>query len=57
MKTALITGASSGIGLEFTRIFAMHNCHVVITARNESKLNKLARELEAKYKIKVRVIS
>lgn len=56
-KTALITGASSGIGLEFARIFAMNNCNVVITARNESKLNELAKELEVKHNIKVKIIA
>jgi len=56
-KTALITGASSGIGLEFARIFAANNCNLVVTARNESKLNELAKELEEKHKRKVTVIA
>jgi len=55
-KTALITGASSGIGLEFARIFAMNNCNVIITARTEENLITLAKELTEKYKIEVRII-
>jgi NAD(P)-dependent dehydrogenase (short-subunit alcohol dehydrogenase family) len=45
--TALITGASSGIGLELARIFASHRHDVVLVARTESKLRELARECEA----------
>ena len=45
--TALITGASSGIGLELARIFAANKHDVVVVARSESKLRELARECEA----------
>ena len=45
--TALITGASSGIGLELARIFAAHKHDVVLVARSEGKLRELARECEA----------
>jgi short-subunit dehydrogenase len=44
---ALITGASSGIGLELARVFAAHGHDVVLAARREDKLRALARELEA----------
>ena len=48
-KTALITGASTGIGKELAIIHASKSGNLVIIARNESKLNKLKQELEKKY--------
>src|SRR5262249_22077183 len=42
---ALITGASSGIGLELSRIFAQHGHDVVLVARHEDRLRALADEL------------
>ena len=45
MPTALITGASSGIGLELARIFARESYRVVLVARNEKRLEEIAQEL------------
>jgi uncharacterized protein len=45
--TTLITGASSGIGLELARIFAANRHDVILVARSEDKLRGLARECEA----------
>jgi short-subunit dehydrogenase len=45
--TVLITGASSGIGLELAREFAAHRHDLILVARNEEKLRALARELES----------
>tara|TARA_R110001583_G_scaffold25945_2_gene93727 strand:+ start:1644 stop:2432 length:789 start_codon:yes stop_codon:yes gene_type:complete len=56
-KTALITGASTGIGKELAIIHAKTGGNLVIIARNESKLNNLKQELEQKYKVKVVVIT
>ena len=41
MKTALITGASSGIGLELAKIFAANGCDLVMVARSLNKMEKL----------------
>ncbi len=56
-KTALITGASTGIGKELAKIHASKGGNLIIIARNESKLNELKKELEQQYKIKVLVIA
>ena len=56
-KTALITGASAGIGLEFAKIFAKEKYDLVITARNEAKLNELATEIKNKQNVNVKVIA
>ncbi len=57
MKTALITGASSGIGLELARFFAKDKHNLVLVARSEGKLKELAEELQNQYGISVKIIS
>jgi short-subunit dehydrogenase len=56
-NTALITGASSGIGAEFARYHARKGGDVVLTARSEGKLKALAAEIEAAHGIKAHVIA
>lgn len=56
MKTALITGASSGIGLELSRVFAKNNTNLVLVARNTDKLNQLRDELMKNHPIKCEVL-
>ena len=45
-KTALITGATSGIGEACARKFAEGGYRLIITGRNEQKLNQLKDELD-----------
>ncbi len=56
-KTALVTGASTGIGNELSRLLAQDGYNLVIVARNEEKLKELSAELEEKYNIFVKVIA
>jgi hypothetical protein len=55
-KTALITGASSGIGAEFAKIFAQNNYNLVLIARSEDVLNKIKKEIETKYGVRVWIV-
>src|SRR6185436_14411228 len=57
MSTALITGASSGIGLELAREFAREGHRLILVARSGDKLQELASELQGKYKTEVMVIA
>jgi len=52
-KTALITGASNGIGLELAMVYAKMGDNLVLVARNMGKLNELKSELEKQYNVKV----
>lgn len=56
MLTALITGASGGIGKCFAEKLAAKNTNLIIVARSEDKLNALATKLQEQYKIQVDVI-
>jgi uncharacterized protein len=57
MATALITGASSGIGLELSRQFAAGKHDLVLVARNQDRLQSLADELQHEHGINVHVIA
>jgi uncharacterized protein len=46
-ETVLVTGASSGIGLELARCFAAEGCRLILLARNATALEALAAELRA----------
>lgn len=48
-KVAIVTGASSGIGLATVREFASQGASVVLAARNTSKLESVVEELNSKY--------
>lgn len=45
MKTALVTGASSGIGYELSKLFGRDGYKVILVARREEELKKLAEKL------------
>jgi len=56
MKTALITGASAGLGIEFARCFAADGHAVVLVARRRDKLETLASELRARHGVEAHVL-
>jgi len=56
-QTALITGASSGIGYELTKLIAADGYNLVIVARDKEKLIQFAGELKEKFGISVKVIA
>src|SRR6516165_2653653 len=56
IKTALITGASAGLGEQFARLFAKDKISLVLIARREHRLQQLKRELETSFGIKIDVL-
>ena len=56
-STALITGASSGIGEVFARELAARGANVVLVARSEAKLTALAGELASKHSVTAEVMT
>lgn len=55
-KTALITGASKGIGKELALIFAQNNINLVLVARSSEILTEFKKHLETNYSISVLVV-
>lgn len=55
-RTALITGASAGIGAAFADVFASHDFNVVLTARREERLRDLAVRLHDRYGVDAHAI-
>src|SRR5258706_7625520 len=56
-RTALITGASSGIGLDLARLFAADKWDVALVARTEPKLRELAAQIEKEHGITAHVVA
>lgn len=57
MTTALITGASSGIGMEMARILAQRGIDLVLVARRGDVLQDLKAELERRQRVQARVLA
>ena len=56
-ETVLVTGASSGIGLELAKCFAADGCALVLVARNTFALQSLADELRRIHRAETRVLT
>ena len=56
-KTALVTGASAGIGVEFAHQLAARGANLVLVARREERLAALSEQLRSKYGVKVNYIA
>ena len=52
-KWALITGASSGFGVEFATLLAERNANLVLVARRTEPMEKLAEQLRQKHRVNV----
>ncbi len=53
---ALVTGASSGIGLEIAKVLASQNYDLIICARRKKELDDLSIKITNRYKVNCRVI-
>jgi short-subunit dehydrogenase len=56
-KWALVTGASSGIGVELAKQLAADGTHLALTARRQSRLEELARTLQQNHGIRTEVFA
>ena len=54
-KTVLITGPTSGIGLELTHLFAQDNINLILASRNKKLLLKIQNDILKKHNIIVNV--
>jgi len=54
---ALVTGASAGIGAEFARQLSEKGLNLVLVARRRQRLEDLARDLESRNKVQVRIVT
>lgn len=56
-QTALVTGASAGIGVDLAECFARDGYDLILTARSEGALTEVAQRLAEKYGVKTHVIA
>jgi len=56
-QTALITGASGGIGYELAKLLARDHCNLILVARSADKLNQVAADLRSQSAVEVKVIA
>lgn len=56
-RTALVTGASSGLGVDFARELARRGCGLVLAARREELLRQLQGELQSRHGVGVTVLA
>ena len=54
--TALITGASSGLGADFARDLARRGCNLILVARREDLLRGLSEEITGKHGVQVDIV-
>jgi short-subunit dehydrogenase len=57
MRTALVTGATSGIGHAFSRELAERGNDLVIVARDRARLENVSDELRARYSVNVEILA
>jgi hypothetical protein len=57
IETVLVTGASSGIGLELAKCFAADKSNLILVARNQAALEILAAELRREHAIEAQVVT
>lgn len=55
-KWALVTGASSGLGVDFSRGLAARGCNLILTARREERMQELKNELQREFDVEAVVI-
>ncbi len=56
-KWALVTGASSGLGVDFAHDLAARGCNLILVARREDRLKAVAQEIVAKHGVQAEVIA